>query len=56
MAPMWGLEDDIYKVTVSGAANHHNVWCVNGADITIYTTKNANNRVMKSAYDTSQRS
>jgi prepilin-type N-terminal cleavage/methylation domain-containing protein len=42
IAPMWGLEDDIYKVTVSGSANHHNVWCTNGSDVTIYTTKNAN--------------
>jgi type II secretory pathway pseudopilin PulG len=42
IAPMWKLEDDIYKVTAAGTANHHNVWCTHGSDVTIYKTKNSN--------------
>jgi hypothetical protein len=40
IAPMWELEDDIYKVAAAGSANHHNVWCTNGTDVVISKTKN----------------
>lgn len=39
IAPMWGLEDDIYKVTAAASPNHHNIWCTNQADVTIAKTK-----------------
>jgi prepilin-type N-terminal cleavage/methylation domain-containing protein len=43
IVPMWGLEDDIYKVEVASTTGHHNVWCVNGSDVTVAKTKSANN-------------
>lgn len=35
IAPMWNIEQDIYKVTVASSSGHHNVWLADGSEVTI---------------------
>ena len=35
IAPMWNVEQDIYKVSVASSNGHHNVWLQDGSEVTI---------------------